>query len=39
VYIKEVPGAGQSPRDNENAKIYIAPEYHAYKGKKREIIM
>ena len=34
VRIKEVKGAGQSPRDNENAKIYIAPEYVGNKSKK-----
>ena len=36
VRIKEVAGAGQAPRDAENAKIYIAPEYEGYKAKKRE---
>ena len=33
VRIKEVSGAGQAPRDSEKAKIYIAPEYPAYKRK------
>lgn len=34
VRIKEVKGAGQSPRNSENAKIYIVPEYNEYKCKK-----
>ena len=35
VRIKEVKGAGQAPRESNDAKIYIVPEYAGYKAPRK----